>query len=118
MKYLALAITLMPSLVLAQPMQLFLTNDQPPRHAQTGDADLDRAMAICDAHWHPNNTVIDTSPPQQGGDYERPYGTACLVIERSWGTTATAKAAREYAEKQAADKVWLDHYVQTKETSK
>ena len=77
------------------------------QHAATGNPALDRAMTICDAHWH--KPVVTDGP----GAYEPPYAAACGVVEHQWDESTTAKAQREAAKKTEDDLVWLRAWVQT-----
>jgi hypothetical protein len=86
-------------------------------HPPTGDADLDRALAICDAHLKLRRGEMK-SGWTDGSPWQSSYSSSCGAVERLWQYPAASKAAAEHAAKEAADKTWLDHYVQTKETSK
>jgi hypothetical protein len=82
----------------------------PRQHAATGNPALDRAMAICDAHSHLTG-IVDGA--WQERRYEEPYAASCAVAEHQWDESATTKAQREAAKKEAEDLVWLRGWVQT-----
>ena len=74
----------------------------------TGNADLDRAMAICDAHVL--LPVVRKAPglaPDLPVWYE-PWARACAVWEDRWQATDEARQAREREVRDAADLRWLN----------
>lgn len=76
-----------------------------PAHALTGDKDLDRAIAICDAHPNHNTNAIPVWPP-----YDPAYKECNHVLDR-WMQSDTARRTAEREAKEAADKSWLEEYV-------
>jgi|ERR1700722_6249465 len=71
-------------------------------HAPTGDADLDRAVAICDAHPNAETNMTPVWPPYASG------WQACDTIYRFWGVSAAAIKERERQKKEAEDKAFVD----------
>lgn len=78
--------------------------------AMTGDADLDRAMAICDTHNHPTNVITPTNPPQQTTEYEKPYGSACSKVNGAWLKSAAAAAEKARRDREKVDLDFLNGY--------
>lgn len=77
------------------------------RHQPTGNADLDRAVAICDAHPNRSATTIPVWPP-----YDSEW-KACGAVYALWEVSDVARRDAERAAKEAADKTWLENYVRT-----
>ncbi len=73
-------------------------------HLKTGDHDLDRAVAICDAHPNRATNVIPAGPP-----YDPAYAGCGPVLER-WDASDAARREAERKAKDAADKAWLEEY--------
>lgn len=76
-----------------------------PAHAKTGDADMDRAVALCDAHRNTETNVIPVWP-----EFEKDYDASCVVVMREWSASEAVKAEKERQAKAAADKGWLEDY--------
>jgi hypothetical protein len=74
-------------------------------HAKTGDADLDRAVAICDRHTA--SSFIVTDPPTT--DWPAAYDM-CHKVMTHWKRSEAAKRQEAAKQKEAADKAWLDSY--------
>jgi hypothetical protein len=70
----------------------------------TGDADLDRAKAICDAHVDP--LFIFTEPPPSP-TWGAPWDKLCPSVIDRWQKSESDRAEREAAEKDRADIEWL-----------
>lgn len=86
---------------------LILCGGGAPVHAQTGDADLDRAVALCDARTHYNG-IIDGAWRDSSIDPE--FKAACGPVLSAWQKTKTAQDIAERAAKASADKAWLEDY--------
>lgn len=76
-----------------------------PAHVLTGDKDLDRAVAICDAHPSTATNMVPAWPR-----FEKDYDAACVPIMIVWEKSNAARQVAERKAKEAADKVWLDNY--------
>lgn len=74
-------------------------------HAKTGDAELDRAMAICDAH--PN--LQRAGPPYRPDDarWAPSFTKSCEVTVDEWGR----KDLEQSTKSEADDRAWLDGFV-------
>lgn len=92
------------------------------RHEQTGDADLDRAVAICDAHpnrlrSHPSVAYLSV---QTWPSYDPNY-PQCEAVYSHWEHSDIVrrlleiedKASVEIKAKASADREWLEHYTKT-----
>lgn len=79
-----------------------------PSHRSTGDADLDRAIALCDA-----NDAAQYYNGSMGGSPLWGYSERCQWVLKAWENSSSEKARREAEEaaKKAADEAWLDSYV-------
>lgn len=77
-----------------------------PRHAVTGDADLDKAVAICDAHR--TYEGVQTFP--ETVSYERGFEGCGRVIDR-WGKSEAARREAEWQAKVATDRAFVEQYV-------
>ena len=71
----------------------------------TGDADLDRALAICDAHPNPDKNFFPKWP-----EYDPKVVPQCGAVLDKYAQTATAKRIADEANKEAADLAWLRDY--------
>lgn len=77
-------------------------------HTKTGDAALDRAVEICDAH-QALSTIYPTYMPVRPAwalDYVKP----CEVVDRAWRKSIAAKAEAERKQREVADKAFLDGF--------
>lgn len=84
----------------------------PTDRARTGDPDIDRGMAICDAHKRFSNYCVDSggSGPDQcvtPYDYPPDYAKSCAAVEAAWQASDTARWQRAAAAKTADDLAWL-----------
>lgn len=80
----------------------------PNQHDPTGDADFDRAMAICDLHQQGN--LVATYPPYISHDYWKPYA-ACRKIEEAWSRFPYAAREKARLAKDKSDLDFLNEYV-------
>lgn len=93
----------------ADMMSGCLVVHSPPVHRSTGDPDLNRAMAWCDA-----NMADEYYNGSMGGSPLWGYkDERCRRVEKAWENSSSEKARREAEEaaKKAADEAWLDSYV-------
>lgn len=81
----------------------------PSHHEKTGDANLDRAMAICDEHKHSTGMVIDTNPPQDDTAFNAGY-EACSKVQDAWNRSHVAAEARAKAAAEKEDREFLAAY--------
>lgn len=77
-----------------------------PVHGMTGNIELDRAMAICDAH--PGQSMVVTNPPSV--DYAKPYDAACRKVAAEWDKSNAAEQEKARQAKNKADLDFLNGY--------
>jgi hypothetical protein len=77
------------------------------RYAKTGNPDLDRAIAICEAHEHLTG-VTDGSWKERR--VETDYQVDCGKVYISWNKSDTARRIREAEAKEKADREFLSTY--------
>lgn len=81
---------------------------EPQAHTATGYPDLDRAVAICDAHTTPDVTAtIPPSPPRYKPGYE-----ACPQVMAKRDTTEQANREREAKAREETDRKFLAGFVE------
>jgi hypothetical protein len=88
--------------------QAYSDADTRPKHALTGDAALDHAVAICDAHMTLHHFM-------EGDQWAYDFNECQSTIIPAWYDSKTEKDRRE-AEQQAKehdDKAWLEQYAKT-----
>jgi len=79
----------------------------------TGDRDLDRAVGICDLHRRATNQqflVFNPNSDQTIYEFLEGY-QACNAVMARYDQTAAAKAERERAAKEEADRAFVDQFV-------
>jgi hypothetical protein len=80
------------------------------KHSATGDADLDRAMDICDSHAVFSGEMYATLPPSSVPAWSTGYEDCSKVLAR-WEGTQVAMQLREKAAQDQKDRDFLKDYV-------
>lgn len=74
-----------------------------PGHSRTDDANLDRAVSICDTHAEHNGIIPEM--PHWSKDY-----TGCYDIISRWNASDIARREAEARQREDADRAWLAEY--------
>ncbi len=75
------------------------------RRPKTGDDDLDRALAICDAHPNPEQNMVPVYP-----EYDAKTVPWCGAVLDKYAQTETARRIQADVDKEKADRAWLEQY--------
>jgi hypothetical protein len=76
-------------------------------HGPTGDADLDRAVKLCDEHARQSNVVY----PEGGAPRAFEEGwDSCSWVMQAWDRSEEARHEAAAREQASRDKAWIDEY--------
>src|ERR1019366_7019862 len=94
-------------ILLGPPYTYPFINGGGPGHATTKDANLDRAITICDAHTHYNGI---TDGQWRDYAFDAGWRDACAPVINAREKSGAARQIAERKAKETADKAWLEDY--------
>lgn len=79
----------------------------------TGDADLDRAIVLCDQHARASGRIYATNPPSDVPAWSTGW-EMCSAVLAKWTASDAARQQREWEAQETLDREFVKKFVEGK----